>query len=36
LPSNEHEICRLEVRVYDLLFMDHLYCLKHLIAAYTS
>ena len=36
LPSDEHEICRLEVRVYDLLLMDHLYCLKHLIAAYTS
>jgi len=33
LASDEDKICRLEVRMYNLLLMDHMYGLKHLIAA---
>jgi hypothetical protein len=36
LASDEDKICRLEVRMYNLLLMDHMYGLKHLIAAWTS
>jgi hypothetical protein len=32
LSANKDEICRFEVRVHDLLFMDHMYGLKHLVA----
>ncbi len=31
LPADKHEICRFEVRVHDLLFMDYMYRLKHLV-----
>jgi hypothetical protein len=36
LASDEDKICRLEVRVYNLLLMDHMDGLTHLIAAWTS
>jgi hypothetical protein len=32
LPADKNEICRFEVRVHDLLFMDHVHRLKHLVA----
>ena len=31
LPPDENEICRLEVRMHNLLLMDDMYGLKHLI-----
>lgn len=36
LASDEDKICWLEVRMYNLLLVDHMYGLKHLIAAWAS
>lgn len=30
LTTDQHEIGRLQIRVYDLLLMDNMYCLQHL------
>ena len=32
LSADKDEICRFEVRVHDLLLMDYMYGLKHLVA----
>ena len=32
LSTDKDEICRFEVRMHDLLLMNHMYSLKHLVA----
>ena len=32
LTADKDEVCRLEVRVHNLLLVDHMYGLKHLVA----
>jgi hypothetical protein len=32
LTADQDEICRLEIGMHNLLFVDHMYGLKHLVA----